>query len=352
MAALGELLDASVEQIAQAAASGHVYDRQAVVRLSDVWDNNTGPFFAAATRRTPRGRELAARRALSWLADFGSRRRAWVERTAQVTGLLPPMRSPAPERPLAELAEAYDLDQARLSGVLVEREGPERISVQVTARLSGVKLWLTYPDVDRLDFQVHAGGGPVPRLSCPGASGFTNDRPGEPWTQPPRPSHAVRGSEANRAARLLHTAMLQIRSLRRSRNSDLRTVRALAQALHGAGADIRTAGERHWGHERAFGALSAEWLRRAGPVIGPWWEATATRQAPWRNPPTAPPPPLDLDTARLRMVSYAAGELTAQLVAPDGSLHVVGHTGVDRLTISAERPWVAVAGAVRLGSLR
>ncbi|MCX4749475.1 hypothetical protein OG455_28860 [Kitasatospora sp. NBC_01287] len=362
--ALGTVLDASVEQIARAAADGHVLDRSAIVRACDIWDNNTYPLLAAATGRTAREREAAARRALLWLADFGPERRAWVERVAPVAGLLPAATPATAVSTPEELAESYDLDRARLSGLLVEREGPERISVELRVSAPrrfaapegapAARLWLSYPDVDRLDFRVEAADCPVPKLSCPGATGFAADRyaPLPTVDRPPGPSGAIRGAAADRAARLLHTAMLQIRSVRHSRRSDLPTARTLAHALSGAGRDLVAAGERRWGRERAFRALTADWVLRAGPVVGPWWERTATGKVPWRSPGTAAPPLLDPATAQLRLVSCAAGRLTAQLAAPDGTVHVVEHDDVPWLTVSAEKPSVAVAGAVRLGTLR
>lgn len=44
----GAVLDRSFEQIVAASEDGREFDRQLVVRVSDVWDNNTYPFFGAA----------------------------------------------------------------------------------------------------------------------------------------------------------------------------------------------------------------------------------------------------------------------------------------------------------------
>ncbi|MFE1317654.1 hypothetical protein [Kitasatospora phosalacinea] len=143
--AFAALLDASIDRIAELAADAREFDRDEVYRLADVWDNNTYALFAAATAPTRWAREHRARRAVRWLADLGSRRRAWVvERTAAagvpVERLLLP---PGPEithlrdwdgavdtrfadldpESAAWLAAEYDLPGAEFRRLAVERPG-------------------------------------------------------------------------------------------------------------------------------------------------------------------------------------------------------------------------------------
>jgi hypothetical protein len=80
------LLDGSVAQIGQVSADGRYFDRQAVARIADVWDNNTFPLFGVALCRPLWLRERRARAALAWMADLGPSRRTWMIEQAAVAG--------------------------------------------------------------------------------------------------------------------------------------------------------------------------------------------------------------------------------------------------------------------------
>lgn len=62
IAAWGALLDRSVEEIAAASQDARTFDRELIIKVSDVWDNNTYPFVRAALARGAR-RERGPRRA-------------------------------------------------------------------------------------------------------------------------------------------------------------------------------------------------------------------------------------------------------------------------------------------------
>jgi hypothetical protein len=139
------LLDRSVALIADATADARTFDRQAVVRTADVWDNNTFPFFRAAAGRTAYGRERRARRALAWMAGLGPARWAWMaERAAEAGYVLgvPPPDGCVEEQPfrtgwgpphpgwgtitverVEELARDYDLAAGRVAYASVEKAG-------------------------------------------------------------------------------------------------------------------------------------------------------------------------------------------------------------------------------------
>ncbi|GIE28248.1 hypothetical protein Ait01nite_012930 [Actinoplanes italicus] len=162
------LVDHSVERIREIAADPRRFDRQEVARIADVWDNNTSHFFAVLQAR-PWRRDLLARRALRWMAAFGSQRRAWMIRQGgePMLRLLGPARpeelfyrdyqghvraSPLPLE-LSGLAVDYDLPRATATLVRVERAGagfdgivmlrvPRRYAdgdCTVQLRLSGVR---------------------------------------------------------------------------------------------------------------------------------------------------------------------------------------------------------------------
>ncbi|WP_380284847.1 hypothetical protein [Kitasatospora purpeofusca] len=177
--AYAALLDRSFVRIAEAAADGRTFDRAAVVRCADVWDNNTFPLAATALRRTALRRERAARAGLRWMAGLGEARYAWMlEQSAAaghpVAGLIP---APEPDdrrpyrgyggtlfpvaAPLTEPAvDGYDLSCGRLLWLEAELSG-----TRLRAAL-GVEVPRTYelPRRDGTTGQDGTTGRPAPRL--------------------------------------------------------------------------------------------------------------------------------------------------------------------------------------------
>ncbi len=381
--ALGDLLDGSVEQIARAAADGRTFDRETIRLVSDVWDNNTQPFVAAASARTPWGREQRARRALVWLADHGAQRRAWVEAHADVAGLLPP---PAErgfardylghvlpnELPLGSgWDEDYELGHAELRHLLVERRGRRleaRLEVTVPRRFAAVtgtqtaaSMYLTVPEVDGIDFSCDLRGpvrldltdGSIPWLRAGQVTAYLRDDLWHLWTAgraadaltPPGPTPyrpypgpaRLHGDAMATAAKLVQIVMLEIRSVRFSPRVKQEAVVRLAEVLSGAGTDLLDVGRRARGRERAARGLVAEWIRRGGPELGPWLQERLADTTRWRNPPLPadrPPSPED----ELRMVGFRDRDVTVHLAGPPEPwrLRVVAHREVGRLRVTAE----------------
>ena len=141
LAVLCALLDRSIAQIAEASADARTFDRELVIRVSDIWDNNTSPLFHAAvgTKRRRSGKRAAE--ALLWMAEF---RREWMVEQAAVAGFaleesLPPSPLRGPYRDYAgkvqpwpqaltaevteEVAADYDLAAAQVIGFRAERAG-------------------------------------------------------------------------------------------------------------------------------------------------------------------------------------------------------------------------------------
>ncbi|GAA1592276.1 hypothetical protein GCM10009804_55740 [Kribbella hippodromi] len=136
----GAVLDRSLESIAAASADARAFDRTLIVRVSDVWDNNTFPFVHAAVARGSR-QAVLAEAGFRWMADFGTERRDWVLEQAAACGRslsLPPVsrteggrrgydgKVHAPQEPLTPevavaLATDYDLASTRVRHLVVER---------------------------------------------------------------------------------------------------------------------------------------------------------------------------------------------------------------------------------------
>ncbi|MFD6950093.1 hypothetical protein A6A08_16115 [Nocardiopsis sp. TSRI0078] len=150
LAALGALLDRSLEQIAEAAADARTFDRETVRAVADVWDGNTLPLFRAAADPAPRARERRALAVLERMAGFGDRRRAWMVEQAALAGhaledVLPPAGERGPGRDFAgpvhapssdltaeaaaDAAAAYDLASARVRRLAVEGRGSGLVGV-------------------------------------------------------------------------------------------------------------------------------------------------------------------------------------------------------------------------------
>ncbi|MEW9533899.1 hypothetical protein [Microbispora sp. NPDC049125] len=306
LGALGSLLDRSLVQITEASADGRTYDRQAIYKVADVWDNNTFPLFHAATAFTSVGRERRARAALAWMADLGSKRRSWMVEQAEMAGhplerFLPPSVPETPHlrdylgrvRPTfsrltaetaLELGTDYDLAAAEVRTLMLERVGtrlngslvlaaPRRYEAgQQAGEPLRLNLWLEdvtdvrFDSADREGIALHSeaegiviGVGASGELRATSGAANPDDRSWHLSTAgrtadrktPPREEQTRRTPERRRpypegavlvAARILHSVMLEIRMVRYAHLADRIPVRLLASALAGAGADILAAG--------------------------------------------------------------------------------------------------------------
>lgn len=80
--AWAELLDRSLEQIAEISADTRKFDRAAYGRLGNTWDNNTSAFVSAACTRGAARREDVAISDVRWMAEYTERYRWAVEQVA------------------------------------------------------------------------------------------------------------------------------------------------------------------------------------------------------------------------------------------------------------------------------
>ncbi|MFB7334069.1 hypothetical protein ACFC00_20855 [Streptomyces adustus] len=317
LAALGALLDRSLEQIAEASSDARGFDREAIRVAADVWDNNTLPLFRAATAGTPGGRERRAQVALEWMAGLGEERRAWMRDQASVAGhsldeLLAPVKPYVPGRDyrgqvsapvmvvtpqIAQcLATDYDLPSAEVSHLQVERAGSRLIGrlqlavarsypVDDVASPEAATLDIQLCDISEVRFDSHDARGVALRTEADGVSigigaggtlrAATADlRPDDPcWhlsaagrradaITPPRdsrpampspPQEGRLGANAMAAATLLHRAMLHIRMVRSDRHAHRVPVHDFQRAFAGAGEAILTAGAHRTSHRREVG---------------------------------------------------------------------------------------------------
>ncbi len=275
---LGALLDRSLAQIADAAADARRYDRETIRAVSDVWDDNTYPLFHAATAGRRGERERRALAALEWMADFGTKRRAWMLEQASTAGhaledLLPVAKANGPGRDhrghvmapvtamtpesAAGLAADYDLPTVEVRYLLVERAGSTltghlRLAAAPTCRVGDgtspapavLHIWLR--DVAEVRFDSYDARGAALRTEADGVSIaigahgtlraaaadlYPDDRE---WhlsasgrradaTTPPRdvdaphsapPQRGRLGTNAAIAADILFNAMIEIRGVR------------------------------------------------------------------------------------------------------------------------------------------
>ncbi|MFC1436313.1 hypothetical protein ACEZDB_37330 [Streptacidiphilus sp. N1-3] len=345
LAAYAALLDRSVEQIAEAAADARTFDRLLIARVADVWDNNTYPFFRAATAHIAWRRERRARAALRWMAALSSTRQAWMEEQAAVAGhrigalLGEPAPDSGPSRDYAgvvrpdsgvldaALAEAwtrdYALDRARVRTLRLERvgsaltgfvllEAERRFPVagqEARAAASPAELQISLDEVSEVCFDSDDPTGAVLTVEADGRVGISLGRQGvlrgsrsrayvHDWawhlSTAGRAADAVvpalvrRGGRrspgdppgglgpfgaAALAARLLHFAMLEIRSVRFAAEAHRISLQALCRALSGCGTAVARAGAVRsvTGRERAFCALVEAWIRRGGAELEPWF---------------------------------------------------------------------------------
>ena len=332
-AAFGALLDRSMVQIEAVAADGRKFDREAVRWISDVWDNNTFALFGVAVARTRGGRERRARAALTWMAGFGAERRAWMVRSAGLTGhRLEPLPTPEavpgrdyrgvvrPRRvPLtadleAGLAADYDLTGAQVRTFQVERAGDRLVGfVEVVAGRrfpvgsddvdpAELEMWLDdvtearFDSGDRSPVTVCAGpdgivvgfgdgliGAKSGSVYCDDSywhlsgAGLTADRRTPPNGEHPACPAPLRRPEpldgaALAAAMLLRGIMWEFRMVRYVGEVGAVPIAPLCQVFAGAGTQILAAGRRSGAERReeAFRRLVEEWLDRAGPALQHW----------------------------------------------------------------------------------
>jgi hypothetical protein len=137
-------LDRSVARIAGPAADARNFDRREVVDTSDVWDNNTYPFFAVALTRLPWLRERRARTALRWMGAASS---DWM---ISIAG--PPVeRFPGPSPTLTDILDPPDLTGAAITSFRLERTGPT-LTGFLGLRLPDGPVGVTVEDVRTVQF--------------------------------------------------------------------------------------------------------------------------------------------------------------------------------------------------------
>ncbi|GAA3765216.1 hypothetical protein GCM10022225_59120 [Plantactinospora mayteni] len=303
--ALAALLDRSVAQIG-AASDARRFDRSAIYRVADVWDNNTFALFRAAVTRPSWCRERRSRAALAWMADLGPTRRQWMTEQAEAAGctlaglLPPPMEEPAHHRdhrgvvmpadtPLTagvavDLEQDYHLAGGELRALRVERAGHRHdglLTIAVPRRYpvpgepdEPALLRLTLTDVSTADVdsadtsgvRLHAGpdGGSVRvgthgvvratgidvgyedpswHLSAVGRAADARTPRRQDRPRRPRPVESPPLTEAGAvAAHVVHRAMLMIRMVGHQHLVDTVPLRALCLAFADAGAKVFRAG--------------------------------------------------------------------------------------------------------------
>ncbi|MFI7064551.1 hypothetical protein ACIBL3_26410 [Kribbella sp. NPDC050124] len=329
LAAWAAVLDRSIEQIAAASADARTFDRQLIISVSDVWDNNTHGFFAAAVTRGARRERLAAD-GFRWMAEFGADRHEWVREQVAAAGhpvqvppslwpdgvhyrdyrgLVFPTQLPLTAEVARELEADYDLSTARVRKLLVERAGLRgQLSLAVDRRFDPdwedappAELDLRFKGVDDLRFDLDDSGGLVINedlsltigrggvlrassgtawihdsswhLSAAGQAADRRNPPAVPRSEPPE-VRRIRETAAVLAMSLVKAAMLEIRMVRYAHLADAMPVRRLAQAFSGAGAAVVAAGAHRWRRNAAFRRLIEQWIAAGGNELAPWFDET------------------------------------------------------------------------------
>jgi hypothetical protein len=325
IAAWGALLDRSVEQIAAASQDARTFDRELIIKVSDVWDNNTYPFVRAALARGARREQLAAE-GMRWMADLGSERRAWVLEQLRVSGYdleLPPpsylegvhgrdyagrimpTQDPLTAEVAARIRNDYVLTTAAVSTLVVERSGTrlrgrlllvlERRYVLDAADIPPAELDLRFDGITDVRFDLDDSDGvtidPAAALTI-GQNGLIRAARATAWIHdshwhlsdagraadartsakiwrpvPPPSAGRALGGAARVAGAVLHWAMLEIRMVRYPHHADRAPVHRIAQVLAGAGSAIVAAGARRWGREAAFRRLVQQWITLGGDEL-------------------------------------------------------------------------------------
>ncbi|XVU30086.1 hypothetical protein ACQPZJ_24240 [Actinoplanes sp. CA-054009] len=378
---LAAVLDASIARIGAAAADARYFDRRAVARMADIWDNNTFVLFGALLSSPGPVRRRRAAAALRWMADLGPGRRAWMveQMGPDRAELLGP---PCPESPhyrdhlgrvrpsavpmRSGYADDYDLARATVRSVRVERAGtalaasvllaaPRRFAAPAGHRDPRIRLDLEDVRAARLDSTDLAGAALTADGMRLGERGVVRAGSGTVWIDddawhlspagldagaatPAKPVEHVRPPQSTRppaveAAMVLREGMLMIRSVRYAHLADRIPLAELRTAFAGAGEGIRRAATRPpWARERAFRHLAEGWLEscpllagrmaRAFPD-GHWIRARARRFAP----PTALP-----ERAQLTLAEFDGSSATALLATGD-ELRVAKFATATRFTL-------------------
>ncbi|MFI5528341.1 hypothetical protein ACIA8O_07230 [Kitasatospora sp. NPDC051853] len=318
LASLTGLLDRSIGQIAEAAADGRTYDRGRIVMLSDIWDNFTVPLVRAVSAATPAEREERARAVLAELVVRGPAKRAWVleQLGGGWVGELPPGWQPLPYRnyvarvqpglsalspeTLAELTADYDPAVAEVRRLWVERAGRDAVSgtldLTVGRRFAApgareAARWLVefegvaearFAGADRSGAEfgcddagvtVRLGTGGLIRAAAAevrvedvhwhdSAAGRRADAVVPPLDpdrpRPARGGEPELGAAAYQVASVLHTAMLELRSVRYAHRVGRVAVSEICRLLAGAGRGLLAAAGSEAGMRRVY----EEWEAR------------------------------------------------------------------------------------------
>jgi hypothetical protein len=331
LAAWGAVLDRSIEQMAAASGDARTFDRRLIVKVSDVWDNNTFPFFAAAAARSSRRREQLARDGFGWMADFGSARRAWVIEQAAAAGYpmdLPPLsrdynqnwrdyrgvvrpaQVPLTAEAAAELRVDYDLGTAKLQYLSVERSNGllhGNVVFTLDRRFDTdwegcppAELDLRFESLGELRFDIDDSGGIG--IDCRdqdvsttiGGNGLIRASHGTAWIHDSRWNLSVAGQAAGArtpaetprsepgqrghvtgapalAASLLRRAMLEIRMVRYPSWAHRVAVHELCLAFSGVGEAVTAAGAVRLKRSAAFRRLIEQWIDAGGEILAPWF---------------------------------------------------------------------------------
>ncbi len=368
------LVDRSVERIGRIAADPAHFDRGEIIRLADIWDNNTMAFFGAAAGPTWFLRERRARAGLRWMAGLSEQRRSWM--IAEAGPAMARLLGPPVEESLfsrdhrgvvsaisvpveaVDLSGDYDLARAEIRTFHVERAGssldgylelsvPRRYPVPDSADDPAVRLDLT--DLRTVEFD-SAGTRGVSLTSGPGGidvvcgergrllagsarAGLSGDRwwhlsgsgraadlitPAERATRSRQPGQR---RPAPVSALLFHQAMLEIRSIRYAKRVGRVPIPELCGVLAGAGQRVLAAA-RGRRREEAFERIALDWIegspalahsRMAGLLPPESRLRLAAESVP--VPPPSPPPPFPDPAAVLRAITPAGASPTILTMA-------------------------------------
>lgn len=354
--ALAALLDGSFARIAELAADGRYFDRNEVVRIADVWDNNTLPLFRALGSRPALMREWRSRKALRWMAAPGPERRRWMIEQAAAAGhrletilgpavpghpyhrdhrgVIYPGRLPLTAELVSSIAGDYDLERAELRTLRAERAGPKLVAfvafvpprryaapgdAEIHLLLEDIRsMWFDGGDSAGVSVTVGADGvevriGGRGRILAGGAQAGFDD---QSWhlsragraadactprreTRPSKPGGLDRpdlGESALTAAMLLREAMLEIRSVRYAKLVGKIPLLRLCDTFAGAGESLLGASGP------ALRRLAGTWAEASPHLAARIESFTAARHRPREVPRRTPA--LPADRAQLTLAAY------------------------------------------------